>query len=145
MASRGEMGLVQGVLYHGGGRGARGFDLHRLGGGAVCSEQRSELSARVGLVWSSVRCVLRGSADFRSGACVLVCGTACWAGYGAGRAARHSGCTVPCTFMCRAPRERACVHGNTRVGRGMSGRRRAHAGQGHSLAYGGSRWQGSIG
>jgi hypothetical protein len=145
MVSRGEMGSVQGVLYPGGERGARGFDLHRLGGGAVRSERRSELSAWVGLVWSGVRCVLRGSAGFRSGACVLVCGTACWAGYGAERAARHAGCTVPCTLMCRVPRERACVRGNAHAGRGVSGRRRARAGQGHSVAYGGSGRQGSIG
>jgi hypothetical protein len=66
MASRGEMGSVQGVLYPGGGRGARGFDLHRLGGGAVRSERRSELSARVGLVWSGVKQCRQGWVTFRA-------------------------------------------------------------------------------
>jgi hypothetical protein len=145
MASRGEMGSVQGVLYPGGGGGARGFDLHRLGSGAVRSERRSELSAWVGLVWSGVRCVLRSSAGFRSGACVLVGGTACWAGYGARHATRRAGCMVPCTFMCRAPRERACVRGNARASHGMLGQCRARVGQGHSVPYGGSGQQGSIG
>jgi hypothetical protein len=66
MASRGTMGSVQGVLYPGGGRGARGFDLHRLGGGAVRSERRSELSAWVWSIWSGVQQCRKGWVTFRA-------------------------------------------------------------------------------
>jgi hypothetical protein len=47
---------------------------------AVYLVRRCEPSLALGSARSGVRCVLRGSAGFRLGACVLVCGTACWAG-----------------------------------------------------------------
>jgi hypothetical protein len=47
---------------------------------AVSLVRHREPSLALGLARSGVRCVLHGSASFRLGACVLVCGTACWAG-----------------------------------------------------------------
>jgi hypothetical protein len=145
MASRGTMGSVQGVLYPGGGRGARGFDLHRLGGGAVLSERRRELGPGTRSARTVVLCCGRGVVLFSAGAGKMACAVACPVGQGPGRAARRAGCTVPCMLMCGASRVRACVRGNARAGRGVSGRRRARAGQGHSAAYEGSGRQGSIG
>jgi hypothetical protein len=46
---------------------------------------------------------------------------------------------------CAERRECACVRGNVRAGLDMPGRRRARAGQGHSVAYGGTGWQRPIG
>jgi hypothetical protein len=58
--------------------------LHLDGGDwarvAVYLVRRCEPSLALGSARSGVRRVLRGSAGFRSGACVLLCGTACWAG-----------------------------------------------------------------
>jgi hypothetical protein len=58
--------------------------LHLDGGDwarvAASLVQHCEPSLALGSARSGVRCVLRGSAGFRSGACILVCGTACWAG-----------------------------------------------------------------
>jgi hypothetical protein len=105
MASRGEMGSVQRVLYSGGGRGAHGFDLHRLGNGAVHSEGRSELSAWVGLVWSGVKRCRQGWVTFRARARPVAQGgegtmpfriehcTARFHPPSAGNAGAHSGCS----------------------------------------------------
>jgi hypothetical protein len=72
--------------------GVRGFNgwawsrcrLHLDGGDwarvAVSLVRHRELSLALGSARSGVRCVLHSSAGFRSGACVLVCGTTCWAG-----------------------------------------------------------------
>jgi hypothetical protein len=72
--------------------GVRGFNgrawsrcrLHLDGGDwarvAVSLVWHREPSLALGSARSGVRCVLRSSAGFRSGACVLVCDTACWAG-----------------------------------------------------------------
>jgi hypothetical protein len=71
--------------------GVRGFNrrawsrcrLHLDGGDwarvAVSLGRYREPSLALGSARSGVRCVLHGSAGFRSGACVLVCGTVCWA------------------------------------------------------------------
>jgi hypothetical protein len=72
--------------------GVRGFNgrawlrcrMHLDGGDwarvAVSLVRHREPSLALGLARSGVQCVLCGSAGFRSGACVLVCGTACWVG-----------------------------------------------------------------
>jgi hypothetical protein len=53
-----------------------GVDWARV---AVSLVWHRELSLALGSARSGVRCVLHGRAGFRSGACILVCGTACWA------------------------------------------------------------------
>jgi hypothetical protein len=66
MASRGARRGARGFFYlQAVGSVCRGLDHHGLGGGAVRSERRSELSARVWSNWSGVKRCRQGWVTFR--------------------------------------------------------------------------------
>jgi hypothetical protein len=145
MASRGTMGSVQGVLYPGGGRGARGFDLHRLGGGAVRSERRSEMSSRVWSLWSGVQRCRQGQVIFRAPARLFELTPVASVGFGSDGVVQGGGGTMPCRIERCAARFHPSSAGNTgaRSGRSRLAGDRARAwqlGGARSRLVGGRHW-----
>jgi hypothetical protein len=68
---------------------------------AVLLVRRRELCPGLGLARAGVQCFLHGTIGFRSGANGTVSGATWQGSEGAGRGARHDGCMMPCTLVCR--------------------------------------------
>jgi hypothetical protein len=137
--------------------GVRGFierawsrcRLHLDGGDwamqVVLLERRRELGPGTRSDRTVVLCCGRGVVRFSAGTGKMARAVACPVGQGPGRGLRRAGCTMPCSSVCGVVQTVVCARGNARAGLDMPGRRRARAGQGHGVAYGGSGRQRSIG
>jgi hypothetical protein len=112
---------------------------------AVLLERRRELGPGTRSDRTVVLCCGCSVVRFSAGAGKMARAAACPVGQGPGRGLRRDGCTMPCSCVCGVVQTVVCARGNAHAGLDMPRRRRARAGQGHGVAYGGSGRQRSIG
>jgi hypothetical protein len=121
MATRGEMGSVQGVLYLDSGLGARGFDRHGLRSWAVFSGRRCELRAWVWLAGSVVERWGQKRAGFSARARLVELVCVALVGFGSEGFAWSEVLTMPCRNGCGAARSRSPSVGNAGLALGALG------------------------